>query len=90
MEYTIEQKKVFGEILQELREAEERMGRKALRVRYWTNRYWDHIEIPANSILYPDMIRRLKEVGITPVVRRGKKLGIAKYIDLKQTNNENK
>lgn len=89
MDYTTEQQKVFSEILQELREAEERMGRKAVRVRYWTNRYWHHIEIPATSVLYPDMVRRLKEVGITPEVRRGKKLGVAKYIDLKKTNNEN-
>lgn len=82
MEYTIEQKKVFDEILQELREAEERMGRKALRIRYWTNRYWDHIEMPVNSILFPDMIRKLKNVGINPVIRIGKKS--RKYIDLKK------
>lgn len=84
MEYTIEQKKVFGEILQELREAEERMGRKALRIRYWTNRYWDHIEMPSKSVLYPDMIRRLKQVGIDPVLRKGGRVNSVKYIDLKK------
>lgn len=89
MDYTTEQQRVFSEILQELREAEERIGHKAVRVRYWTNRYWHHIEMPATSVLYPGMIRRLKEVGITPVVRRGKRLRAAKYIDLKKTNNEN-
>lgn len=88
MEYTIEQKKVFGEIMQELREAEERKGRKALRIRYWTNRYWDSIEMPVNSILLPDMIRRLQSVDIKLVIRLGRRSN--KYIDLKKMKNENK
>lgn len=84
MDYTIEQKKVFDEILQELRESEERLGRKAVRIRYWTNRYWDRIEMPWETMLSPGMIIRLKSVGIKPeIAKTGVKMH-RKYLTLKK------
>lgn len=84
MDYTIEQKKVFDDILQELRESEERLGRKAVRIRYWTNRYWDRIEMPWETMLSPGMIVRLKSVGIVPEISKTGVTKKRKYLTLKK------
>lgn len=72
MDYTPEQMAVFEECCQLLREAEERKGRNGLRIRLYANRYWNHIQMPKDSILPLGIITKLQAVGIEGYLKIGK------------------